>query len=245
MDMAANYAPHRSGSACSWSSSPPLSLGPPIEVETERTQSWLSAFRHPLVVGGVIAVLSGLLASLVIPGMTRVWQDRPNELALKGAIVERISQRATATIAKGASFGSSSLEKIRHDDRVAFFNDAQQTWDIDSAGVASQLNTYFRGSDAVTQWPAFEEAVSQFLQYAAAIAPDAQPDQLVGLAESFKKTTFSDPAAEKLRSRFVSAPRVFPSDTVVELLADWKNELTALVLDSNASGFSHGYWFLH
>jgi hypothetical protein len=29
------------------------------------------------------------------------------------------------------------------------------------------------------------------------------------------------------------------------LLGAWKNELTALVLDSNASGFSHGYWFFH
>jgi hypothetical protein len=244
MDMAANYAPQKTTSRRSPTCKPPTVFRSPIEVETEGTQSWLSAFRHPLVVGGVLAVLSGVLASLVIPGLTRVWQDRPNELALKEAIVERISQRATATISKGASFGSSSLEKIRHDDRIALLNDAQQTWDIDSAGVASQLNTYFRRSDAITQWPAFEDAVRQFLQYAAAIAPDAQPDQLVGLAENFKKTTFSDPAAEELRKGFLSAPRVFPY-TVEALLDNWKDELTTLVLDSNASGFSHGFWFLH
>jgi hypothetical protein len=49
------------------------------------------ALRHPIVVGAVLALLSGLLASLLIPALTRVWQDRPKELALKRELVERIS----------------------------------------------------------------------------------------------------------------------------------------------------------
>jgi hypothetical protein len=244
---------------------------PPIGVETdrsktERTESWLSVLRHPLVVGAVLAVLSGLFASLVIPAVTRVWHHRPNELALKQAIVERISQRATLTIAKGTSFASIPLEKVGFNERIASLDDAEQTWQVDSAGVASQLNTYFRHSAASTQWHDFTDAVSQFLEYSAETisgrpvqqsrqatfervqhqdqVDKANGDQLNQIAKFFRGTSFSDPAAERLRKGFVSSPTAFPH-AVAQLLDDWKLELSSLVLDSNASGFSHGYWFFH
>jgi hypothetical protein len=242
MSIAANYGLH---------AGKPFHIvfRPPIGVETEHgesTQSWLPSLRHPLVVGAVLTILSALFASLVIPATTRVWHDRPNELALKQAVVERISQRATIAIANGDSFGSSRVEKTSRDDRIEFSDQAQQTWKVDGAGVASQLNTYFRGSEAAAQWSAFEAAVSQFLRYESRIDPGpAQLDQLRDIATQLRTTSFSDPAAERLRRGFVSWPKIFPGSTVVRLLDYWKDELIILVLDSNASGFSHGFWFFH
>jgi len=243
MDIAANYGPHI-GKPLRVVFKP--AIGPDTERSTtERSESWLPVLRHPLVVGAVLAILSGLLASLVIPAVTRVWQDMPKELALKQAVVERISQRATAAIAEGESFGASITGTTSLEDRVAFAHDAPQAWEIDGAGVESQLNTYFRGSAAAEQWPAFEDAVSRFLRYAAAIGPVAQLDELRDIAKMLKQTSFSDPAAESLRKEFVSSYQVFGRTAVVPLLDHWKDELTTLVLDSNASGFSHGHWFIH
>jgi hypothetical protein len=264
MEIAANYGSHARKRLR-------VVFTPPVGVETdrsktERTESRLSVLRHPLIVGAVLAVLSGLFASLVIPAVTRVWHDRPNELALKEAVVERISQRATTTIATGRSFASIPVESVGFNDRVASLDNAERTWQVDSAGVVSQLNTYFRHSAAATQWPAFAGAVSQFLEYSAETTsgrPVQQSrqttfervqqleqvdktngDQLNQIAKLFRSTSFRDPAAEKLRQGFVSSPTIFPH-AVAELLDDWKLELSSLVLDSKASGFSHGYWFFH
>jgi hypothetical protein len=47
-----------------------------------RRPSFTPVLRHPLVVGALLALLSGVFASLLIPALTRSWQDRPKELAL-------------------------------------------------------------------------------------------------------------------------------------------------------------------
>jgi hypothetical protein len=208
--------------------------------DRSHAQSWSPVLRHPLVVGAVLAILSGVLASLVLPAVTRVWQDRPDELALKQVVVERISQRATATIARGESLASSGVASVDA-------SEAQQNWEVDAAGISSQLSTYFRDSPAATQWPHFEDAVSEFLFYGAAVDAGAQPvrARLNKLGEIFRHTNFTDPVAERLRLGFVKLPTAFGQDAVVELLAAWKDKLQIDVLDSNASGFSHGFWFLH
>jgi hypothetical protein len=198
-------------------------------------ESRLAVFRHPLVVGLALATLSGLLASLVIPGMTRVWQDRPNELALKEAIVERISQAATETIAQGSA-------------RFAAVDNINRRWMVESAGVASQLNTYFRDSSAAKEWKNFSEAVSQFVFYAT--ASDASnltqaDDRRRDLSRRFAQTTFGNVQNERVRAAFAGAPNGFGVPTITELLHAWQDNLVTQILDSKAYGFSHGFWIFH
>lgn len=211
-------------------------------------ESRLAVFRHPLVVGSALAILSGLLASLVIPGMTRVWQDRPNELALKEAIVERISQAATETIAQGASLSSSDSTTIRRSARFAAVEDINRRWMVESAGVASQLNTYFRDSSAAKEWKNFSEAVSQFVFYGTvsnASNLTQTDDRLRALSRGFAQTTFGNAQNEKLRAAFADAPNGFGVPTITDLLRAWQDNLVTQILDSKAYGFSHGFWIFH
>lgn len=64
--------------------------------------------RHPLVVGGLVAVISGVVASLLIPAVTRSCQDRPRELALKRDLVERVSKASADAFARANGSGSRS-----------------------------------------------------------------------------------------------------------------------------------------
>src|SRR6478609_6041343 len=69
-----------------------------VLVPRSRAQDMAGVFRHPVVAGITLAVVSGILASLVIPSLTRVWQDRPRELELKRSLVEEVSQSVTNTL---------------------------------------------------------------------------------------------------------------------------------------------------
>ena len=59
---------------------------------------------HPVVVGTALALISGLIASVLFPAMTRSWQDRPRELALKRELVTDISEASTNAISRGNTF---------------------------------------------------------------------------------------------------------------------------------------------
>jgi hypothetical protein len=76
-----------------------------------------TALRHPVVVGALLAVFTGIFASVLVPSLTRVWQDRPRELALKRDLVTRISREATRAV--DASFTGARLNAHRRD---AFFD---------------------------------------------------------------------------------------------------------------------------
>jgi hypothetical protein len=59
-----------------------------------------SAVRHPIIVGVVLTVVSALVASLIIPSITRAWQDRPRELALKQSLIDEIASATVDPITK-------------------------------------------------------------------------------------------------------------------------------------------------
>jgi hypothetical protein len=205
--------------------------------------------RHPLVVGAALAILSGLLASLVIPGLTRVWQDRPNELALKEAIVERISQAATETIAQAASLASTDSRTMRAGAVRTAADELNRRWMVESAGVSSQVNTYFRDSAVAGEWEAFSEAVSQFILYARA-GGDREPDRakaerLRDLTTSVATTTFGNAEDEGARATFVRIPSGSGLSALTDVLRAWQEDVVTQILDSNAYGFSHGFWIFH
>ena len=63
--------------------------------------SRLAALRHPLVVGALLTVITALIASVVVPALTRSWQDRPRELSLKRELVARVARAAATTVQGG------------------------------------------------------------------------------------------------------------------------------------------------
>ena len=205
----------------------------------EGTSPLAAALRHPVVVGALLALFSGIFASLLIPSLTRVWQDRPRELALKRDLVARISREATAA-ADGAVAGL-EVERGR---RAVFYDRLSKRWRLESSVIGSELTTYFPNSRAPRKWGDYMGTVSFLLQSVAFRGEEAAGDSLI--RQHFRAVRFDDPVTERIRTRFVYGREgVEGAITQVNvLLLEERDQITAEVVASEAAGFSHGFWIL-
>src|SRR6185295_740582 len=65
--------------------------------DTEEKRSRLArVLAHPLT----ITFAGAVLAAIVLPLVTREWQDRQNELDLKRSLVERVAEASTTAVRK-------------------------------------------------------------------------------------------------------------------------------------------------
>jgi hypothetical protein len=200
-----------------------------------------AVLRHPLVVGAALAVLSGAFASLLIPALTRVWQDRPKELALKSALVERISRSATTVI-----IGSERLSGRRGtaSDRLI------DRWALESSMIEADLTTYFGDARIVRAWRRYEHAVEAYAHYEPGATEGEAIEETIGVVSAYlRNVRFTDHAIdESLRRDFLttpSDPRKLDYALAFELpdlLLAGRDEFARLVAETPASGFSHGFW---
>jgi hypothetical protein len=221
-------------------------MAPPNE--TERKSSLLATFRHPLVVGAALTLLSAGVASLLVPALTRVWQDRPKELALKQSLVENIS-RSTTEALEEAKFYLFVEER----GGVAKGNRAYirmtKPWQVESSIITGQLRTYFRGSSLEPRWLAYAEAVREY-EFASAFygvretaGAGSFAASLQRLRAHFRRRRFSG-SREKMRRRFLGEPTAFDALAYEAplLFFQERDDLAAGILDAPARGFSHGWW---
>ena len=215
--------------------------------EGVRGSSRGAVFRHPLVVGATIALLSTVLASLLIPSLTRTWQDRPRELALKRSLVGQIA-RAGADAVEGAnSFGFIiTRTKTSTAKRKALYASAWRKWRVDSAVIASQLSTYFRGTSLVEQWRAYSDAVLTFLNFALYAKGSTKQVRSHDAEHHFRAARFDEPDQEGTRRAWflgsVHSASGGARPIFAILLGYEQDQIANRVITSNASGFSHGVW---
>ena len=210
-----------------------------------RPSQLLAALHHPLVVGAALALLSGVLASLLIPALTRVWQDRQKELALKRGLVQRIAKATTSSVYAGRYAYTPGKVNPIVDSRV--LRRIGIPWLEASSVLTAELTTYFHGSGALKAWNDYVDTVTRYLQ------ASAFHQRSVGLAEM--RTYFDgvrfDPGSqtETMRRGFVT--RTSPTheyarsqfvNTVPILLLAERDQLSRRIVDTPASGFSHGWW---
>lgn len=205
--------------------------------------------RHPLVVGGALAVLSAIFASLLIPSLTRVWQDRPKELALKASLVEAMSRSATDALAE-ARFYLFVSERGGVQRGNGVYIRITKPWQTESSIIFAQLTTYFRGSELQREWRTYVEAVREyefacaFYGVAGTTAHESEQASLERLRIYFRGRRFSDRRNERMRRRFLLEKSSFDAlaSEVWFLFLHRRDELTASVVDMPATGFSHGFW---
>jgi hypothetical protein len=202
-----------------------------------RASRFAEALRHPVVVGTLLALVSGVFASLLIPSLTRVWQDRPRELALKRELVARISREATEA-ADGAVRGL----QVARDRRAAFYDRLISSWRLESSVIGSELATYFPTSEAMRKWGRYMGAMNVLLQGVASRGEGAAGDSL--LREHFRAVRFGDEASDGIRADFVRGQHNVegPLTQVNVLMLEERDQITADVVASDAVGFSNGFW---
>jgi hypothetical protein len=114
---------------------------------------------HPFV----LLVIGALLTSLLLPSITRRWQDHQRQLDLQDELVSTISRQGTKFII--------AVHRAR-DEKNYVEKPALDTWDIESKVIESRLFGYYPTTDIsdpdsiVGDWLWFENAADAFYQLA-------------------------------------------------------------------------------
>jgi len=121
--------------------------------------------RHPLV----IAVLAGAFSALLIPQITREWQDRQREQELKQSLLEEISNSSTTAVRQGIALASGHARAAGGQEGQGVgdvYLVLRNSWLIRRASSRSRIIVYFPNLYAC--WYSYERAVSDYLSLAVA-----------------------------------------------------------------------------
>lgn len=172
----------------------------------------------------------------MVPSLTRVWQDRPRELALKRELVARISREAQTAIDSASPGGGPRQGRVFHDR-------AMRRWRTESAIIGVELTTYFPASAVRREWLAYVGTVNVFLRTVAYGGERSLAGHPL-VRDHFRRVRFDDPVDESMRKEVIrGAVREGESVlTVSVLLLDERDKIVTDIVESEASGFSHGFW---
>jgi hypothetical protein len=122
-------------------------------------------FAHPASLLVIAGIITALLSGLLVPYVTRSWQNHDKELERRSAILhEELGVKSSlVTLIGGASanfLGASQLRSYAEPARatgLTEYDKAYVRWSIASAEIASQLAAYFPGSSAEQKWRNFSQ----------------------------------------------------------------------------------------
>jgi hypothetical protein len=108
---------------------------------------------HPLFLLFAGAVVTGLL----IPALTRRWQDRQKALELKTELIGEISESITEMVmaVQFVHLGATSMDQQR-------FDEAYREWEARSAVIGTKLQAYFPRTAIPAEWAKLSEVVIDF-----------------------------------------------------------------------------------
>jgi hypothetical protein len=193
---------------------------------------WLA---NPLL----IAIVGSLLVYLVIPQLTRGWQNHAKVLEVKTGLVADMSDSVGNATMSGRFIASGLIARATDDPNATqrAFNDAYQNWTIKSAVIGSQLAAYFPGNDLGSRWRSYSNVVTDFLQLSAHGQRTDRASQLVEIADYFPG----------LKKRGRAWWRVLLEDTgqkfqqnyldLSQAILTERDRFVQHVLDSKATGF--------
>lgn len=105
---------------------------------------------HPLA----LLAAGALVTSIVVPAITRSWQDHEKELAVKSQLVDDVSAK-TSTFLAAIQFA-----RVRGEDENAkAVNDAYKQFLVDGAVLASRLSARLRNRSIAARWRSYTHLV--------------------------------------------------------------------------------------
>jgi hypothetical protein len=105
---------------------------------------------HPLF----LLVVGGILTSLVIPAITRRWQDHQKHLELKVDLLGRVSDAVTRVITYAWWRELGGKGELSDEDRKEF-NWAWGEWQASTRILQAQFEAYFRETDIPKHWECY------------------------------------------------------------------------------------------
>jgi hypothetical protein len=228
---------------------------------SDTPRSRVAFLRHPLLVGAAVAVIGAFFASLLIPSITQVTQDRPKELDLKRGIVERIAGATGTAWHKGIA--------IARGDRVAaggqpdqpmpsVFRQVSTDWDVEASAVDGEITTYFGHGDTWRNWRTLRESTKRFLELTSVHAPNTRMNNATYLCSNLGAYVTSPKRRRELRNHCKKRLKKhrLVDDLVDEKsfsnvafgltldLEDVRDAVTLDIVETPAAGFRHSPWSL-
>ena len=220
-------------------------------------ESRLAFLSHPLFVGAAVAIIGAVFASLLIPSITQVTQDRPRELELKQTVVERIAESTAAALNKGVALAKKDLEAAGGgDDTLTAYRRVYGDWLVAESTVDGQITTYFseggsKARAAWQEWRTLRTSVTYFLQLSSVRELKVRKRARNYLRHHLRpymggrtelrifNDTFDDP--DVLLNQ-ANAKNKFRA--LAELLELERDAVTVKIVDAPAAGFRHSPWSL-
>jgi len=115
-------------------------------------RSWLSS---PLLV----AVVAALLGSLLIPSITRKWQNHQKALEIQTGLVSDMSQSVSSAVAN-SRFIAAGL--VPRPSLQQAWNDLYRDWTTSGASTGAKVRAYF-GPTVANDWQAFTYALTDYV----------------------------------------------------------------------------------
>lgn len=171
---------------------------------------------HPLFLLLAGAVLTGLL----IPALTRRWQNRQKALELKTELIGEISESITEMVmaVQFVHLRAASMDQQK-------FDEAYREWEARSAVIGTKLQAYFPSTTIPAEWTMLSEVVTDF--YA-----------LEGVANEKRRSDYSLRINEKLSALLGSQyERAEDWGALKEGISMKRAEIIRKVLDSRISVF--------
>jgi hypothetical protein len=221
----------------------------------KKERSDLEAFlRHPLVVGAAVAIIGAFFASLLIPSITQVTQDRPKELELKRSIVDRITGSTGVALGRGEALAKGYLVAAGGQPgqkRTTVYHEVRGNWQIARSTIDGEMTTYFGHGHAWAAWIVLRDSVTSFLVLSSSRDPSARRNARIQFCGDLRPYLSSSSRGAldgdcKDPKTLLSQERV--SNKILsleELLTELEDSVTVRIVDEPAKGFRHSPWSLH
>ena len=132
---------------------------------------------HPLTVLFLTALVSGLL----IPWITRRWNNHQKALEIKTGLVTDLSKSIMEMI---MAIQYTRLGAPSHTQEA--FDKAYRKWEVESAVIGTKLEAYFPQNDIPTEWTKFSNAITDFYAIEG-VGPDRRDEAQSKLWQSLGK----------------------------------------------------------
>jgi hypothetical protein len=136
------------------------------------------------VPSSLLLLVGALISSILVPSLTRQWQNHEKELEMKSRLVEDMNNSVTDFVmaVQFAEVGATSQSQADYDK-------AYRDWEIKRGQLASKIRVYFPGSRIADEWSRYSRAVTDFYVLSG-IREESKRGGLVGrLANYFGRET--------------------------------------------------------
>ncbi|MGZ6691229.1 MAG: hypothetical protein ACXVHQ_27675 [Solirubrobacteraceae bacterium] len=161
---------------------------PATETPRAGCSSWQSELRSWLSNPLLVAVVAALLGSLLIPSITRKWQNHQKALEIQTGLVSEMSQSVSSAVASSRFIAAGLVARSSQAPGAEqqAWNDLYREWTTSGASIGAKLRAYF-GATVASEWQSFNYALTDFVALSARAGPGSARQAQVAEIYAYRK----------------------------------------------------------